>query len=235
MRPVSLHWSKLLVCLLSVMGAVSAWAFTDPPLLDNFNRANQGPPPSSNWGNKINGTDISGLTVTANEMRRATTPSGHGSAWWNVTTFGPDVAVAGFLPDASTSSGNWVNLYLRLQSVGTSAVDGYFCNFEPDTQIIRVYRYNNDGNVLISDTVSFDLAQNDAIGCEAIGQTITAWVNTGSGWQSIVSAIDSTYGAAGHVGVQMSNASYALDDFRAETLTGGGGGIVRRGVPLWAE
>ena len=61
-----------------------AWGLDGGAPLDDFNRANVGPPPSSQWSNPLIPAQI-GMKVVGNAL--ACDIAGLCSAWWNVATF----------------------------------------------------------------------------------------------------------------------------------------------------
>jgi len=219
-----------------LLAAVLLWpcyahAFDTATLRDDFNRANEGPPPSSSWTTAVRGAtlDPSGLIVSTNTLGKTNSPTGNGSAFWNVETFGPDTWVTADCPDCTTAG--IIILFVRLQSAGTSGADGYACRWSPDTPLLFIQRLDN-GTLTTLASNSTDVNDGAKLGCEVIGSNIKAWVDTGSGWTEALSTIDTTYTAAGHVGVLMSANTAFLDNFGAHTVSAGGGGgggaILRR-------
>lgn len=222
--------TKCLVVLLLVLPTL-VWAFDTPTLRDNFERADGGL--GSNWSGSLRASqDNSTLQIDNGGVRRGLNNTG--SAWWNPTVFGPNVATGWRLRDGTSASGHYIDLYVRLQSPGTEGVDGYVCNFQPDNELVRIFRMTNNNVTQISTTAVVTLSTTDLLGCEAIGTTITAWHNSGGtgGWEAVSTATDTTYSGAGFVGYRTNTNAYVVDDFRADTLTAA---VTRRGVPLMAQ
>lgn len=234
MRRGFLHSSRTVVLLL--LSLSGAWGFETPTLRDGFARPNQGPPPGPSWTDKIYSApyDPSDMLVVDEGLRRSSSLGGLAGTWWSANTFGPNVAVAARFRTVTSATNATMMLALRIQQPGTADPGGYRCQFEPGAQIVRIFRFGaNGGNPQISGTNPLTVANNDWIGCEAIGSTITAWLDTGSGWVAVATATDTTYQGVGYVGVRANLASMTLDDFSADTL--GAGAVMRRGVPLMAE
>lgn len=226
------------VCLLALW-SVPGWAFTDPPLLDDFNRANENPlagtatqcasPPC--WSTQIISTETGILGISSNVV---TLVSGTGisTAWWNVETFGPDIWVSMTVPDATAGTGSTVGLYLRLQDPGVaSATDAYYCLFYPSNtpELARIFQITNSGtpaqraeqNSTTDPNVT--LSDGNSVGCSVEGNVVKGWVNQGAGWNQVVSWTDgaNSIPTAGAVGFRVSAATLIFDNARACTVSGG--------------
>jgi hypothetical protein len=186
-------------------------AFTAAPIIDNFDRANEGPPPSSNWTTGIDGGSV-GFSVSSNQAA----PAGEGaSMFWNAADFGPDLDVY-----ATRSVNNApIRIYWRMVSAGTSGVDGYAALAYTDGNIY-VYKVTNFGNTQIGAAMAQAVAAGGSLGVRMIGSTIDVYYKAPAGsWVLVGSRSDSTYSAAGKVGVQFfDGTSHRLDDFGAGTL-----------------
>src|SRR5688572_22948208 len=99
-----------------------ACSFPCTSLLDDFNRTNEGPPPSANWTTGVDGS-TGGFAVSSNTA--VAQDGSFSSAYWNATTFGPDTEVYVTMVNTFGASCCGYRLYLRLASAGTSGVDGY--------------------------------------------------------------------------------------------------------------
>jgi hypothetical protein len=143
--------------------------------LDTFNRADEGPPPGPNWAHPVLSTDPSGLVVDSNSLQCNGTPNC--SAYWNASTFGPNVRVTLAVPDTVSGGNQIINLYVRLTSPNVAAsTDGYECRFRPDDlqNDVLIRRLDNSSGTTLS-TTSVDIDDGETIGCSAIGNQVCAW------------------------------------------------------------
>lgn len=179
-------------------------------VLDNFNRANEGPPPSTNWTDSIISGD-GGIQVASNTGFGNTSP-GVNSAFWNVSTFGPDCeAYVTFAVDVVPL--DFGGVMARVQGAGTATSDGYYAQFYETGQQLFIKRIDNGVETVIHTVNSFNPASGDSIGLSAIGTSIELWYKVGAGaWTSKGSVTDATYGSAGHIGMVIGDQN-RLEDF----------------------
>ena len=124
--------------------------------------------------------------------------------------------------------GNAVRLYVRLQTPGSGAVDGYMLLLSqaagPDSVVI--YRVTN-GSLAAIFTANQDFATGDRLLFRARAGVLEAWRHNGSSWSRIGHVSDETYSTAGYAGVGLRGTSGRLDDFGARTI----GGATAPGAP----
>jgi hypothetical protein len=199
-----------------------AQGFPGTPILDDFNRADEGPPPSANWTYPLIPAD-GGLEVIGNELGSSVQTA---SVYWN-SPAGPDseVYVTVHVPPSTANTEPTIELYARATDVG-AAVDGYAVQWYYDGIDWRLImgRYD-DGAWIPLDMTVMALEADREIGMSLIGPEITVYVD---GWQQL-SATDATYDAAGYLGVRLANQDVdqgaRLDDF-------GGGSEVAPAYPF---
>lgn len=199
-------------------------SFPQASVLDNFNRANEGPPPSANWTDKIVSSHANGLKVASNALAcGASVPA---SSYWSAATFGPDIEVYATFVTVPTANLSQVSLWGRLAEPVTSTPDGYRViatintgsNDSLGLQIITDGIAGTLGGASIS--IGGDYAAGDSIGMKIVGPSLTAYYKPSAGsWTEILRATDATYSAAGYVGAQFStDTSAVLDDLGAGTF-----------------
>src|SRR3989304_312219 len=93
------------------------------PLLDDFNRADTGPPASSNWSNDPGSYGASGHKIVSNECRGNANPWNH--SWWNAGVYAPDSEVWITVATLPFSNDERVEVGVRAQDVGTPFLDAY--------------------------------------------------------------------------------------------------------------
>ena len=184
--------------------------------LDTFNRANESPlSDAGKWSNNMNGAVENGLNVNANQLACSATTTC--TAWRNNAQYGPDAeswARVSTLP----GTGNAIRLYVRVQSPGTSAYDGYMLlvSQQAATDQATIYRITNSGLTALV-TAPQELAVGDTVLLRAKGSTLEAWRHDGSAWSRFGLVQDATYAGAGFSGVGIRGTTGRLDDFGART------------------
>ena len=195
-----------------------AGSFPTTSVLDNFNRANAGPPPSSNWAGPIQPSHPQ-LAVVAN----SSAPVGaEGQDYWSAASFGPDQEVYATVPSFNN---NYVGMWLRVSNANASNLTGYLVAFYKagyGTNTIRVFRFDSAG---IAPQLGADIAQTitdgDSIGASIVGNTITVYYKVGAGaWTNRGTRTDNTYSTSGRIGLEIGSGS--VDDFGGGTAGTGG-------------
>lgn len=201
-------------------------AFPTTSVLDDFNRGNEGPPPSVAWGTGSIDTSTSTLKVVSNKcVDDATTFTGG----YYGTSYGPDCECYVTLATLMTDTTN-VDVFVRLVDQGTADRNGYEFRYTRDDSkpggITRMFRLDDSGGetqlgASVNDT-SGALAAGDKIGCEAIGSDIAGYRYRAAAWSSILSRSDATYSAAGRLGLRSGDGlnAVAFDDFGGGTIGG---------------
>lgn len=192
-------------------------------LRDDFNRANEGPPPSSSWTTGINGSAASGLRVVSNQLKKQSTGAFTvGSAYWNVADFGPDCELAvKFVGTAETN--DFVSVCGRLVNIGSGTTDGYEVEAKrtASSHEWRLGRWDDDVLTTLGATFTQALASGDLIGLRMVGSSIEAWHKPAAGsWTQLATRTDSTYTAAGKAGLKLGDVSdqnVTADDFYAQS------------------
>src|SRR4029077_2131878 len=108
-------------------------------------------------------------------------------------------------------------LYARVQNPGTSNVSGYVFMVQGAT-IGFIQSLTNDAATTLVGNFSIP-ANTTKIGLSVIGNTLTAWGYTNGVWAVINTRTDSTYSAAGYIGVSLANSGGdTFDDFGGGTF-----------------
>jgi hypothetical protein len=198
-------------------------AFPTTGIIDNFNRGDEDP--VSDGGKWSLGPDDFGantLRLATNELR-PTVGVTNANAYRNDQDYGPDTEVfttIGVIPSTA------VLLYARLVDIGAGTTDGYACYFNfSGTDDALICRVDNDSLVGLGSAITpaAPYAAGDKLGLECIGSTISAYVFQSGAWSLLGSRTDSTYTAAGKIGVKISDTSTnaRVDDFGGGTVVGG--------------
>jgi hypothetical protein len=187
------------------------------PTLDSFNRANESPlSDGGRWSNGVLSSGEAGLKVVSNQL--AGTKSTTTTAWRNDAQYGPDTESWVSIPTLPGNA-NAVRLYARIRTPGSSAVDGYMLRFNQlsGTDQVLLERLDNGGIVTLK-TINQELGTGDRLLLRVRGSTLEAWRQSGSSWSLLGSVSDSTYSAAGFVGLGIRGTTGRLDDFGARGL-----------------
>jgi hypothetical protein len=191
---------------------------SDPlPTLDNFDRGFENPlSDAGRWTNGIAGSGEAGLYIPSTWLACANSTTC--TAWRNNAQYGADVEVWARL-SVLPGDNNQLRLLARVQQPGTAGYDGYMLrpNQLPGTDQILFERVDN-GNFVPLLTVNQDLVAGDLFLLRVKGSIIEAWRQRGTSWTRLGLVVDSTYAAAGYVGVGIRGTTGRADDFGARTL-----------------
>ncbi len=195
-------------------------AFPTTGVLDAFTRADN-TDLGANWTTTVLVGD-SAISIVSNQAGYADVDSSFRDEYWNPATFGPDCEVyytVATKPLVTTP----VYLFLRLQSPGTSEVDGYYCEIvnQVATDDGGIYRLDNGVFTQLGASLSQEWSDGDGLGFEAIGSAIKAYRRSSGTWSELASRTDATYGSAGNIGIGIQGHTPRLDDFGGGTVVGG--------------
>lgn len=207
-----------------------------PAVLDNFTRANTGPPPSASWTNTGLGTFTgSGLKVVSNAAVNNDTIAS--MARWNAATFAADQIVYATIPNIVRLAGNGVGLVGALSSPGTGSADGVVARVllggatgaTHDTNQIIHYSANGATVLTIADDTALrnagttnDWAAGDVMALVLRASRAELWRKRAGVWTLVVGGYDSatrSTGAAGAIIYSPTAQGQTLDDFGAAALT----------------
>lgn len=199
-------------------GVAAIIDFPTTAVLDGFNRADGGSPPSPNWttGVGYSNEEVVGHLVVSNQLRRQSGSTAEAESHWSARQFGPD---AECYITATSLGVQELTLGVRLNNIGSGVADGYFAVIQ-DGDEIRIYRSEGAVHTLLAGEVTFpDIATGSKWGIRAIGDHIELWSDSGSGWELLLAAFDSTFTGAGYVGIHTISVSIStLDDFGGGTV-----------------
>lgn len=209
-------------------------------VLDSCVRSNEGPPLSSSWGNSWLGT---GLIISSNKCVGNSDGLNRGGYWLSPTY--TDVTV-----EVTLSTIDELNFYrfVELQArivnpTSSGTVDGYAARLQDDSggngiaRRVRIYRIDDGAYVALTDNQTHDFVDGDKLRFTISGSSLEVFWSNGGSWTSIGSTTDTTYSAAGNIGLGTNTGATKLTmvDFSATDLGGGGGaetfGFRRRLAP----
>lgn len=188
---------------------------TNSNVLDAFNRA-EAATLGSDW-TKIAGLPWAGIK---GEQAANTAESGNGGGAFTKAKYGPDTEV--FVTAATIAASGYVGVWLRLQEPGAKW-DGYYIEAGATSADTFIYRTLKEERVAIGPGISTPWASGDKLGASIIGNVIRVYryPSGGSKWQLIGVRTDSTYSAAGYVGIWRSEPTTRLDDLSGGTVAAG--------------
>lgn len=215
--------------------AVSVWnktgtvgfPFPTAGILDNADRADEGPPPSANWTTGVGfiADAVVGHQVASTRIRRDSGVN-EAESYWNAEQYAnPEF----YMTIASTGIGIGVTALIlgaRLNDIGSATLNGYYAKFihNGEAQIWKVEAGSHTmlGNV----AANLPLATGSKWGIGVVGSVIRAWANSGSSWQLLLEITDTTFTAPGYVGFQtVSSSSASFDDIGGGEAVSPGGAI----------
>ena len=214
----------------------SGGSFPTTSVLDDFNRANSGTL-GANWTKNIFGWSSTDIKLDTNraypDALNATL-----TAWWNPAQFGADCeayvtypsGAAGF-DDGDLQWETDVLLYFRIQSPGSAAADGYaFASYDVGSAGggfpgAAFYRIDNGVLTLLGAAYpAATVAVGEKRGISIVGNTMSWYYNTTGTWVSGgTDRTDSTYAAAGYIGIGANRTNVnapvpTMDDFGGGTV-----------------
>jgi parallel beta-helix repeat protein len=197
-------------------------SFPTTQVLDNFNRANTGPPPSSGWSQGISDfTAGEGLQVSSNTIIRKPTGSYRQDDYWNASTFGPDSEAYVTVTNAVTN--DELALFLRANNIGSGTSDAYILYVGlTGGSNWSLGRIDNGSNTALGSAFSQAISNGDSIGVSMRGSRLTAWYKPSAGsWTALATRNDNTYTSTGYIGLQMANSGgTTADNFGGGTTSG---------------
>jgi hypothetical protein len=141
-------------------------------------------------------------------------------AYWNPTSYadeGSGAAVAGTLSISPGSSERWFSLWLSMPEPGT-AQSGYELRFThtatADTYNVTLSKWVSGTSTALATASSYAFATQSSFALVDKGGTVSAWVNTGSGFSQLLSASDTTY-SRGYAGIAGAGNFTRIRNFRA--------------------
>lgn len=197
-------------------------SFPTTPIIDAFNRANEDPlSDGGKWSlGPVGFTAGDIFDLVGNEIRW----DGLGSFannYRNDLDYGPACEVYVTTPVVAASYSH--TLYLRLVDIGSGASDGYACIWSNVGNSIRSLTNASLSGALVSFTQL--IAAGDSFGFSVQGATLQAWYKPSGGeWGQKASISNTTYPAAGKIGIRTTDATWRFDNF-------GGGTIVSPEAP----
>jgi hypothetical protein len=197
-------------------------AFPTTSVLDNFDRANTGPPPSASWTGDASMAaaecKVISNTVAAN--------ASNGFDYWNPTTYGPDSECFMDIP-TKPGSGQYAAVYVRFDPPGNN---GYEVELDvaAGTDSVLIFRCDNTVFTQLGASISQEFTAGDSLGLEMIGSTLQAYRKSGT-WSALgTTRTDGTYTVAGNLALQFGDTTARGDNF-------GGGTVVVSSDTLMAQ
>ena len=181
-------------------------------VLDTFSGSDENPI-TTNWTTPL---FSGGQTLKIASNRLAT--DGFGAAWYDVKQFGPDQEAA-FTVITKPADNEVFNIYVRLQNPGIlNQVNGFLVRAQAlaGTDQFLIRRVDNDAATTIA-TINQEFNANDQIGIRAIGDHLSLWQNTGTGWTLLGSVTDTAYALGGYLGAAIQGTTCMLDELRGGT------------------
>jgi hypothetical protein len=190
-------------------------AFPTTGLLDQFNRANEGPPPGAAWGGEVRPSwSSTQLKLLSNACVSNGGGGSNASNYFN-TIYGPDSEVYMTL---TALAENYERTFLFLRKTAADTV--YMATFDAaPTNTVTITRVVATVETAIGSATAVTLAAGDTIGFEAIGTALKIYRKPSAGaWALIKSETDGGITGAGYAGIGTSGASAILDDFSGGTV-----------------
>lgn len=190
--------------------------FPSAPILDNFNRANEGPP-MTGW----TAFGSIGLKVLTNQC--APFDTADNSGYWTTAMTSSDVECYVTIATHPIAGGETA-VFARHNPAGGGAYGSYYqVSHLPVAGTDTVVIYRVDASVATTlATFNQELAAGNKLGIRCIGSTIEAWVFTSGAWKMLGWVADSTYtGAAPNDKLALYNGGNGGSGARYDDFGGG--------------
>jgi len=164
-------------------------AFPTTPVLDDFIRGDEGPPPSASWENTLF-PSTGGMVVLTNQLAKESAI--RCSAFW-ITPPGLNYEL---FATVATRPADGSDADLNVARNSAADYDGYLVRLHRDDvggDLFELRRWDNGSSALL-DTVGVTFADGDALGLRRIGAALEGWYKPAAGaWTQLLSASDATY------------------------------------------
>lgn len=182
------------------------------PVIDDFNRADQGPPLSSSWLEGWGG----GFKVVSQTAASNTAGSRNTTAY--NSQFGANQEV--YFTVAVKPTGNdttSVGAYLRMNM---TSLNGYMVTYVPQfgPDSIRFWRVTNGAATRLGADIPCEFTAGDKFRVTAEGSLFSIYQYTGGSWRLVATRTESTYMQGGSIGIYGASNTGAVDDFGGGTL-----------------
>lgn len=172
----------------------AAVKFPQTGILDDFNRPDEGPPPSSSWTSQWFDALYGQFQVVSGQLKAT---AQWASGYWSAQTFGPDCEMYITTAGTWTGSNDLALAMVEPGAIGTSGYDGYEVYITTTTWALR--RTTNNSNTDLA-TGSFSTSLGDSFGLRRRVDQIEFWHKpVGGTWQLIQSFNDVTYSGPFHL------------------------------------
>lgn len=210
----------LIVLLALALCSPSYAAFPNTGILDNFNRSNEGPPPSSNWEDSA---DPDCLAVVSNRAASTNAGADDDYAWnkWDGGTYGPNAEVYFTIVTRPA-----LNKGFLVSMVDSTTGDGYgfdLFNTGASEVSITIYRIDEWAYTTLGSVITgADVDAGDKIGLQKNGSNVIVYKDIGAGWVEVGSRTDSAHSYSTYsLVLENYDGSFDLviDDFGGGTIT----------------
>lgn len=180
-------------------------------VLDTFNRANENPIANSTWGGQLFAGDAN-ISLVSNQAKGAGSETGCDHGW--LSQYGPDCEV--YVEIVNVNSDNTVQVFARLTAIGGS-FDGYSVRARGGgIDNLIILRWDDGAIGAGLGTFPQVISNGDWFGMRLTGSLIEVFykdVSISSDWFKLGETTDSTYSAAGHLGLFTFSDGNILDNF----------------------
>ena len=191
---------------------ISPGTFPTTGVLDTFDRADAATL-GANWTDFINGWSI------ASNLAAAEVNAADNATLWSASTFGPDCEGYVEVPTKPPTDRN-IGIWIRCTTTDVATIDGYIAviGVASDTDVQQFYRFDNYAFTQLGANVTDEFAAGESLGAEMIGSTLALYNKVGGTWTQLATRTDTTYGAAGYIGLLSTSTTIRVDNFGGGTI-----------------
>jgi hypothetical protein len=178
-------------------------------IVDGFDRASLG----STWTNTIfvSGAAASGLVIAGSaKLARENDADYRQGAYYNASTFGPDLNFIADLSDWNPAAPNFegVTMYARINTPGSGTTTGYFFDHDASSSFTTINSITAGVGSAALATTTQAFAAGDQIAFQLLGSRLSGWRKaSGGSWTELLVATSALYNASGSVGFDLSATS----------------------------
>lgn len=204
------------------------------PLLDTFNRPNETPITTGGDWQSVAYTLFDTLPNIVDGTLRSTNTDADTTVVWSGTFNANQEAYI-----TVVDHGYWTAVSLRCTNVGTDTFSGYYFLALPGSGYGIFKILDTPGGVGITQLTSWtgSPANGDMLGARAVGNVLSIWKNSGSGWVLVDSVVDNSF-SAGQIGVAQGSQptpSASLDNFYAGNVAAFGDSLITITAPSQSQ
>jgi hypothetical protein len=203
-----------------LLTTTKAFCYPSTGILDDFNRANAGPPLSASWTALYGGWKVVSQQAVVDHMDDT-----YASEYYNVATYANPEAYITIVNKPTTNSYIFIELY------NAAFTQEYYLSVQTlsGTDAITLQYWDGDAGAQLGATVNQEITNGDSVGISVISGTVIAWYKSGAGaWTNVREVADTHVTGPYYITITSVDDGEIFDNF-------GGGTYVTPGLTPLTE